>query len=220
MLRGVVRAYQVVQVFAIITLVFESLAVKNGIGTHKMYLSEAGAIEAAKWATLAITPNLLATMMARISLCLLMLRIVGKAQPYHILLVSIIVLTAAIGTLACINTYITCKPVPKIWNSALPGTCDPDMRHAIGLAQAVWSIGSDWLVAFFPLLILKNLQMAIRTKVALAIIMGLGFLSVCGLSMTLIGNPGPSLICVKDWCPCTCENAEGRCLILTNGFDL
>lgn len=220
MLRGIARAYQVVQVFAIITLIFESLAVKNGIGTHKMYLSEAGAIEAAKWATLAITPNLLATMMARISLCLLMLRIVGKTQPYRIFLVSVIVLTTAIGTLACINTYITCKPVPKIWNSALPGTCDSDMRHAIGLTLAVWSISSDWLVAFFPLLILKNLQMAIRTKVALAIIMGLGFLSVCGLPMSLICNPEPSLISVKDWCPCTCENAEGRRLVLTNGFDL
>lgn len=177
------------QVFAIITLIFESIAVKNGIGTHRMYLSEARAVDAAKWATLAITPNLLAIMMARISLCLLMLRIVGKTQPYHFFLVSAIVLTAAIGTLACINTYITCKPVPKIWNPALPGTCDAKMRHTIGLTQAVWSISSDWLVAFFSLLILKNLQMAIRTKVALAIIMSLGFLLVRGLPIPLIGDP-------------------------------
>ena len=141
-----------------------------------MYLSEDGAIEAAKWATLTITPNILATMMARISLCLFLLRIVGKTHLYRAFLVSVIALTGAIGILTCLNTYTACKPVPKIWHPELKGTCDGQARYAIALTGAVWTISSDWLVALFPLLILKNLQMAMRTKVALAIIMGLGFL--------------------------------------------
>jgi hypothetical protein len=152
------------------------MAVKYGIGTHKKYLSPGDAIEAAKWATLTITPNVLTTMMARISLCLLMLRIVGRTKMYRGFLIGIIVGTAVIGTLTVINTYITCRPVPKIWNSALPGTCNGDSRYAIGLTQSVWTISADWLVALFPILMLKNLQMAFKTKVALATIMSLGFL--------------------------------------------
>jgi hypothetical protein len=115
-------------------------------------------------------------MMARISLCLLMLRIVGKTTLYCGFLVGIIVGTAVIGTLAVLNTYITCRPVPKMWNPALPGTCNGHSRYAIGMTQAVWTISADWLVALFPLLMLNKLQMAFKTKVALATIMSLGFL--------------------------------------------
>lgn len=164
------------QVFAIVVLVFESIAIKHGIGTHKVFLTRAGAIEAAKWSTLTITPNVLTTMMARISICLFMLRIVNKTTTYRYFLVSIIIGTAAIGTLTVLNTYITCKPVPKIWNSALPGTCNPRSRYAIGMTQAVWTISADWLVALFPILMLNKLQMAFKTKVALGTIMSLGFL--------------------------------------------
>jgi len=165
-----------VQVFAIVVLIFESIAIKNGIGTHKVFLSRTGAIEAAKWSTLTITPNVLTTMMARISICFFMLRVVGKTTAYRNFLLAIIIGTAVIGTLTVLNTYITCRPVPKIWNPALAGTCNGHSRYAIGMTQAVWTIGADWLVALFPILMLNKLQMAFKTKVALGTIMSLGFL--------------------------------------------
>lgn len=115
-------------------------------------------------------------MMARISLSLMLLRIVGWKQPHRAFLVTVIVLTAAIGSLACINTYITCKPMSKIWDHTLDGECNAKMRHAIALTQAIWTISSDWLVALFPALLLRDLRMASKAKMALGIIMGLGFL--------------------------------------------
>lgn len=166
----------VAQFFTCVVAVFESLALSNGIGTHKTYLKPDNAIEAAKWATLTITPNVLATMMARISLCLMMLRIVGRNKIYRWFLFSIIVGTALVGTLTVLNTYITCQPVAKIWNAALKGTCNSRSRYAIGMTQSVWTISADWLVALFPIVMLSKLQMAFKTKAALAIIMCLGFL--------------------------------------------
>jgi hypothetical protein len=163
-------------VFAVAVLVMESLAISYGIGVHKMYLTPSNAIEAAKWSTLTITPNVLATMMARISLCVLMMRIVGRNKLYRGFLIAVIVGTCVVGTLTVLNTYITCQPVAKMWNAPLPGHCNPRSRYAIGMTQSVWTVSADWLVAAFPLLMLKRLQMALKTKIALATIMCLGFL--------------------------------------------
>lgn len=164
------------QLCSVITLAFESIALHNGIGTHKMFLTDAKAVEASKWSNITITPSLLACMLARISLCLLMLRIVGRTLAYQVFLWFIIVGTVVFSSLAVSNTYIACVPVAKVWDPALPGTCNRDRRLAIGTALSGWTIGADWLVALFPIVMLRRLQMATKTKIALGIIMSLGFL--------------------------------------------
>ena len=174
--REVIEANNIAQVFSVVVLVFESIAVKHGIGTHRRFLADSEAIEAAKWSTLTITPNVLANMMTRISLCFLMLRIAGVNKYYRGFLVGIIVGTTLIGTATVLNTYVTCRPVPKMWTPDLPGTCNKRSRYAIGMTQAVWTIGTDWLVALFPILLLRQLKIAFKAKIVLLTIMSLGFL--------------------------------------------
>ena len=152
----------------------------GGRGRHDYYIAQDGhdkLVEETKYAQLTILPNLLACMFTRISLCLFLLRIVGKMRPHRIFLWSILVLTAVMAVINVIYFLARCQPIEKIWNPRADGVClAPDSQVAVATTQAVITIASDWLVALFPLLILRNLNMAVKTKVALTILMGLGVL--------------------------------------------
>lgn len=164
--------------FAIVTctivLTFQCLAISNGIGRRRVTLTDEHALAAAKWETLTHTPHLLTIMATRSSLCLLMLRLVGPNRFMQVFLWIVIAGTIVTSLLACANTYIACVPWEKVWNPALTGSCDFERRGRISMTMSVWTIGSDWLVALFPVFLLRKSQMPMRTKVAVCVIMGLG----------------------------------------------
>lgn len=162
-------------IFCTVTLITECLAIAAGMGTHKVFLPPDKVIEAAKWSTLSITPNLLSINIARISLCLMLLRLVGENTYHRAFLYFIILGTVCFASTSCVSTYITCIPTEKVWDQSLPGACDLVRRGNIGVVVASWTVAADWLVALFPLVMLRKLQMAFKTKLALAFLMGMGF---------------------------------------------
>ena len=146
-----------------------------GLGRHNFYLSKTEAINASKWSRSAVPPNLTASLLARISLCLFMLRIVDRRKKYKIFLWAVMGLTTVTTLTSCLNSLLGCRPIEKMWNKELEGVCSPPhVAVAVGITQTVTAILGDWLVALFPILILKDLNMAKKTRIALGILMGLG----------------------------------------------
>ncbi|KAK3326631.1 hypothetical protein B0H66DRAFT_166523 [Apodospora peruviana] len=172
---------------AIVNLAFEIISVQNGNGRHMFYLEEHNLVEASKWSRATVPPNLTASMLARISCCLFMMRIVERFRHYKIFLWTIIVLTFLSTNMVIINLLASCRPLEKLWNPKVEGKCFPGhVSVIVGLIQASIAIAADWLVALFPILILRNLRMAMRTKIALAVLMGLGvFIGISALVKTL-----------------------------------
>ena len=168
-------------------MAFEILAVHYGNGRHMFYIDDADVIEASKWSRATIPPNLMACLMARISLCLFMMRIVNRVRTYKILLWFIISLNSVTTSASIIQLLAGCRPLEKLWNPKAPGVCLPaKVTLVIGLSQATAAIASDWILALLPILILKNLNMARRTKIMLSILMGTGlFVGVAALVKTL-----------------------------------
>ena len=168
-------------------MAFEILSVNHGNGRHMFYLDHADVIEASKWSRATIPPNLMACLMARISLCLFMMRIVNRNRTYMILLWVIIALNSVTTSASIIQLLAGCRPIEKLWNPKAPGVCLPaKVTLIIGLLQATSTIASDWILALLPILILKDLNMARRTKIVLSILMGTGlFVGVAALVKTL-----------------------------------
>lgn len=172
---------------AVTVMVFEIMSVSYGNGRHMFYLAHADIIEASKWSRATIPPNLMACLMARVSLCLFMLRIVNRVGIYKLILWAVIFLNSVTTFISIIQLLAGCRPLAKLWNPSGPGVCLPaKVTQAIGLTNATTTIASDWLVALLPILVLKDLNMARRTKIALSVLMGTGlFVGAAALVKTL-----------------------------------
>jgi len=163
------------QILGALVMVFAILSVVHGNGRHMYFLDPVELIEASKWSRATIPPNLASCMLARVSLCLFLMRIVGGIRKYKIFLWSVIGITVLTTAACIINLLISCRPLERLWNPKAPGVCFPPSTSVIlGSIQASTSITSDWLVALFPILILRKLHMARRTKFVLCILMGMG----------------------------------------------
>ncbi|KAJ5976111.1 hypothetical protein N7481_009818 [Penicillium waksmanii] len=72
-----------------------------------------------------------------------------------------------------------CLPMEKLWNDALPGSCYPGrkMNQNYSFFQASFNVLSDAVLASYPVHLFWKLQMKLRIKIALSILMGLGWVS-------------------------------------------
>lgn len=130
---------------------------------------------ASKWSRSAVPPNLTASLLARISLCLFLLRIVDRRRKHKIFLWTVMALTTVTTLVSALNSLLGCRPVEKMWNKDIVGECSPQrVAVIVGITQTTAAILADWLVALFPILLIKDLNMARKTKIALGILMGLG----------------------------------------------
>ena len=111
---------------------------------------------------------------------------------------------AAIVALIVSNIVLTllwifqCNPIASAWNKNTPGTCFTDAQlQRIIISQALISIISDVMLAIFPIVLLWKVQIALRIKVGLCALMGLGLMYADGYPLSLISadlSPGFSAL--------------------------
>lgn len=65
--------------------------------------------------------------------------------------------------------------IRKNWTSTVPGTCRPP-EILTGLAYAAVSIVTDWVFAITPICLLWNVQMKLKIKIPVFIMLSLGIL--------------------------------------------
>lgn len=150
------------------------------MGRHVYYLEQhpAELVNAIKYTQLSQPFLIMATAATKISICFFLLRIVNKKnRPYRIFLCVIIVLSFLVNLGASVLIISQCQPAAKLWDTTLKGHClDPTVNQGVAYMQGGYTVFTDWLLAAFPILILRSLQMPRRTKYALGVVMGLGVL--------------------------------------------
>lgn len=136
-------------------------------------------------------------MWTKISICLFLLRIPVTKALIRPLQGAVVFLAISNGILT-ILWIAQCRPVAAAWNNNIMGFCfSRGQQERIIIAQAsilplsfsvralacrptdftvVISIVSDFTLASYPILILWNVQMKLKTKIALCCLMGVGVL--------------------------------------------
>ncbi|KAF6228506.1 hypothetical protein HO133_008236 [Letharia lupina] len=154
--------------------------VLNGLGRHEYYLTSAQRrlFQVLGWADWIQTFITLALM--KISICLFLLRIVDTKQVVrgmHVV-ISCITLFTAVSIFLFLGV---CRPLRAYWDVGVNGACLSNHQvESVVLAQGILSIISDLILAALPAIFLRNLQIGLRTKVGLCLLMGLGvFTAVC-----------------------------------------
>jgi hypothetical protein len=122
--------------------------------------------------------------LGKIAVALFILRIVsnrGQASRWpRIALWSIICITAILSFLMCLFTFVQCENPEALWNPAIAATTkcwDPQVQPDFSIFGGSWNAFADFILAIWPGFIVWGLEMAIRKKVWLTVLLGLGVFS-------------------------------------------
>lgn len=166
--------------------------VLRGEGRHEYYLTPDARIETLKLNDLTIPFVVMSPCFSKISICLFLLRIIGdaNARKKRRFLQSMIIILFFINTLDIITVLVQCRPLGKLWDPQIPGACwNPKVQAGFAYMQGAFAALSDFLLAGFPIFIIKNLNMDRRTKYALSFVMGLGvFAAICTIVRTCLSG--------------------------------
>ncbi|KAL8775494.1 MAG: hypothetical protein Q9194_003713 [Teloschistes cf. exilis] len=173
----------------IIGAALDFVEVHFGFGRPSWYLTDHQIREFLKYTYGEWIQTFASLMWTKISICLFLMRIpVSKAyiRPLQagivILVVSNVVLT--------LLWILQCSPIAAAWDLELKkdSKCfSKGQLQRIIIAQAIISVTSDFAFAAFPILILRKLQMRLRTKIGLSMLMGLGVITgACCIVRTVL----------------------------------
>ena len=96
----------------------------------------------------------------RISICLFLLRLVGSARHWRILLNSQILLMLALSFAFLLTTYLQCRPLNKLWDASAVGVCwNANARLNIGYCIGAFSVFWWLFLALFPIATVRDLQL-------------------------------------------------------------
>ncbi|KAJ5274558.1 hypothetical protein N7505_003103 [Penicillium chrysogenum] len=167
--------------------VFLQLSVNAGMGRHLDSLSDTQIVTALHWSWVFQLLAIAASMLGKLAILAFLVQIRGRHEkkPWFL-----IILGGFIGAvnIAVLGTILgQCRPMHKLWDDSVEGTCDPGrkMNQNYSFFQASFNAFSDILLALYPVHLFWKLQMKLRIKIALSILMGLGWIAaVCSAVKT------------------------------------
>ncbi|KAL2048398.1 hypothetical protein N7G274_000309 [Stereocaulon virgatum] len=161
----------------------------NGLGRHEYYLtaSQRQNFQVLGWADWMQT--FITLMFTKISICLFLLRIVDtrniKFAMYSLIGCLIIFTSVSVSLFLGV-----CRPLKAYWDVGVDGVCLSNHQvESIVLAQGILSAIIDLICAAFPIFFFRNLQVKLRVKVALSLLMGLGVITAaCCIVRTVLSG--------------------------------
>ena len=126
------------QIFSIAVLVADGLMVHNGIGRHRSYLELSPQqllqfSQGIMWQYISQILYLFSTMCTRVSICFFLQRIFGTKRAWKNALYGIMTFVVVTNVSAASALLAPCKPVQKLWDPLIPGTCSgPNAEIFVG----------------------------------------------------------------------------------------
>jgi len=173
----------------IVSQSFVTVGYHYGLGKHDASLTPIQMINVLKWMWLANTPGLLVSILARISIAILLIRLFGAVHAWlkwFLLAVTGMCTILTLIILPC--TYLQSTPISGNWNPTVPAKhWNPKIYIDIAFfSQALWTF-SDLTFVLFPVLVIWRLQMALRQRVGLIILMSMSLVTMVLSILKTIG---------------------------------
>ncbi|CAI7567297.1 unnamed protein product [Penicillium bialowiezense] len=167
--------------------IFLQLSVNSGMGQRMKALSDDRIVLALKWSWVFQLLAIAASMLGKLAILAFLVQIRGRHEKKPWLLIILGVLIGAIN-IAVLGTILgQCQPMHKLWDDSVEGTCDPGRKinQNYSFFQASFNSFTDAALATYPVHLFWKLQMKLRIKIALSILMGLGWIAaVCSAVKT------------------------------------
>ena len=126
-------------------------------------------------------------MWTKVSICLFLMRL-PKSKALLLPLQYAVAFLLFSNTILTVIWIMQCQPIHAAWDNR--GICmSREAKEGVILAQAIISVISDFAFAVFPILFLWRVQIDLKTKIGLWILMGLGLITgACCLVRTVLNG--------------------------------
>lgn len=130
-----------------------------------------------KWSIIAQKLNIIGIGLAKISVCLCVLRVLDRTRTgFRIFLWVVVAFVSASHLCQCV--LVQCRPMAAIRDPRVPGKCfSSHITYLAGYIGFGLNAFTDFVCAGIPILLLHRVQMNPRTKTALCCLMGVGSLT-------------------------------------------
>ncbi|GAP85576.2 putative integral membrane protein [Rosellinia necatrix] len=96
--------------------------------------------------------------LSKVSVCLLVRRLVARVRPWRAALAVQVLLLLAVNLAYAVATLLQCRPLEKLWKPDVPGTCwGLGVRQGIGYFQGAFDVFTQLFVTMFPIMIVQDL---------------------------------------------------------------
>jgi len=177
-LRMLIDCSNVPRIGTVIGTALDFVEIHEGFGRPQYYLNEHQLREFRKYTYGEWLQTFATLMFTKVSICLFLMRIPTTKALIRPLQAAVVALVVS-NIIITILWIVQCQPAGGAWDSDVKSKCfSRGQLLRIIIAQAVISAVSDFAFAAFPILILWRVQMAVKAKIALCLLMGLGVMSV------------------------------------------
>ncbi len=183
------------QLLSWLLYVFFVIAVDAGQGRHAYYLSKHQLLRFSKVVYIALPIITIATACSRLSISIFLLRIVNPGRRWKHGLWALITFITINYVAMFISAYLQCIPVQKNWNTSVHGSCWSKAAQSgtniwqgckllesqtcllpLTVYCAGFSIICDFVLAILPIFFLWDVQISMRKKLGICILMGFGMM--------------------------------------------
>ncbi|OJJ08288.1 hypothetical protein ASPVEDRAFT_155969 [Aspergillus versicolor CBS 583.65] len=184
---------------ATINTILVVISVAFGAGRHMVHLTQHQKEAAVKYQVLSQGFHVASTNFGKVSVALFLIRIIGGVNNHKALLYTLIGVMSLINLGGIISIYAQCTPTRKLWNFDLvEGHCWPEgSQEKYAFFQSSVSAFTDLILAIYPLFTIRRLQMAIKVKLGLAVVLSLGIIAMIAAIIKTTHLPG--LTSYKDY---------------------
>ncbi|KAK8108108.1 uncharacterized protein PG998_010121 [Apiospora kogelbergensis] len=155
-----------------------------------------------KWSWTFAVPGFLVSIIARVSIAILLVRIFGRVNWFRLYMIYFTVVQTVVGIASIILLVAQCDPYEGLWNKAvIRRYWDKRIYQYTALALQFFFVISDITYVAFPVAIVWKLNMPTRRKVGLVVVMAMSLVTMCAalakitvslIPMTnsqILGNP-------------------------------
>ncbi|CAI6333752.1 unnamed protein product [Periconia digitata] len=172
-------------IFSWIILLIEAIAtqiaISIGFGKHTRDISLINIFILAVGLTIGTTLTCFASTFSKISFGVTLLRLTtGHTRAF----VWFVIVTLFLVMLpSAFISYVTCRPLLKLWNPTIEGECfDAKRILRYGYFNAAWCACADFALALLPWKLIWGLQLKVREKIGVSIAMSMGLLAgICAI---------------------------------------
>ncbi|KAI0154451.1 hypothetical protein GGR57DRAFT_492180 [Xylariaceae sp. FL1272] len=97
--------------------------------------------------------------LSKVSICLLVWRLVARLKVWRIVLALQIISLLVVNLAYTFTTLLQCRPLEKLWNTDTPGQCwSIGVQQDIGYFQGAFDIFTPLFIALFPIVVIQDLE--------------------------------------------------------------
>ena len=154
--------------------------VSEGLGKHINCLDVGQIPQLEKWSIISQICNVIGIGLAKISLCLYVLKIIGDRirRNLRVFLWAVIAFSSASHLAQVILFLVQCRPMAAIWDPQIHGKCfSSHITYLAGYIGFGLDAFTDLVCAAIPISVFYQSQIKKRNKIALSCLMGIGSLT-------------------------------------------